>query len=181
MLKPCSSYSSFDAGTSENLCKILALPIFWAICQVSTGTRGPSKTLAKTTRADDFQGLCAELPAEAIFQASIRYPGTSENPCKNCSCSRFSGIFCRTDHGHHFPGFHLVLGGLRKPLQKPTVQLIFRDFLANCPRRLFFSMFWNLQTSKMFQSRQTSKIRVFEHPDVENTCFRASRRRKYVF
>ena len=147
-------------GPPKTFAKSLRCRFSGLFFRLPLGTRGPSKTLAKTTRADDFPGFCAELPAEAIFQASIRYPGSSENLCNNGPRRRFSGILCRTDHGHHFPGFHLVLGGFRKPLQKPTVQLIFRDFLANCPRRLFFCMFWNLQTSK---------IRVLEPPGVENT------------
>ena len=55
--------------------------------RLPSGTQGPPKTLAKTVRAADFPGFCAELTTDTIFQVSTWCLGASENPCKNLPCS----------------------------------------------------------------------------------------------
>ena len=47
---------------------------------------------------------------------------------------------CAADFLGYFSGCRWVPEDLRKPLQKPPVQTISRDFVPNCPRRPFFRL-----------------------------------------
>ena len=94
--------------------------------RLPSGTQGPPKTLAKTVRAADFLGFCAELTTDTNFQVSTWCLGPPKTLAK-------------TYRAADFPGFS-----------------------------------GELPTEVIFQH-------VLEPPDVENTCFGASRRRKYVF